>query len=99
MSKLLKIHTVLKTTRSPTTTLICGKTINLNTCQLEAPSILAASNCSSGTVCKAESTLTIIIGAPNQMLINTKHRNAHVLSVKNAGVCSIKPNFTIRLGK
>ncbi len=68
-------------------------------CHAEEPSKVAASYWSFGTVCNAERTLTIISGAPNQILINTIVRKTNPPSVKNCGAAPHKPILTRKLGK
>ena len=52
-----------------------------------------------GSVWRAESTLTIIRGAPNQTLMNTRVGNTSPPLLKNWGAVSHRPIFTRKLGR
>ena len=99
MSKLLKTQIVRSTTSRPTTTRIWGSVIWMNDCHGDAPSSWAASYWSLGTVWSAESTLTMISGAPNQILMNTSVGNTSPPLLKNWGALWHSPIFTRKLGK
>ena len=52
-----------------------------------------------GTVSRAESTFTIIMGAPNHILISTRLTKASVPLVRNWGAASQIPSFTRIFGR
>ena len=67
-------------------------------CQALAPSIWAASYWSRGIVCRAAYTLTMMSGAPNQMLIPTRVGSTRSLLLKNWIRPSVSPRFFIMVG-